>query len=344
MLAVRLLRGRPDVHPLRRDVPRANVGARPVRPVAKTDPDETTIRTGRAPTSRRRSSRGTRPRWERARTRLLAPSARTTSAARVVGDPLSSASASPRAARADLMTPWSTSGVLPSIRVPTLVCTARAISNRASSDRRAPSPTRFGNARSWSFPGIDHALLDDPDAIVDEVERFLTGRRRSRRSTRCSPRSCSPTSSAHPARAGGAPATARGTTCSRASREVAGPSWPASMRQRGDTAGDGFFATFDGPAGAFAAPARSAASSPVTARARVRAGCTPASARSWTGRSAGSPSDGRPRDGQGRASEVLVSQTVKDLVAGSGIDFEDRGAHELKGVPGEWRLYSVAST
>jgi class 3 adenylate cyclase len=41
--------------------------------------------------------------------------------------------------------------------------------------------------------------------------------------------------------------------------------------------------------------------------------------------------------------EVLVSRTVTDLVAGSGIDFEDRGEHELKGVPGTWRLYSVAS-
>ena len=39
--------------------------------------------------------------------------------------------------------------------------------------------------------------------------------------------------------------------------------------------------------------------------------------------------------------EVLVSQTVKDLVSGSGIEFEDRGAQELKGVPGEWRLYAV---
>lgn len=44
------------------------------------------------------------------------------------------------------------------------------------------------------------------------------------------------------------------------------------------------------------------------------------------------------------AGEVLVSQTVRDLVAGSGIEFEVRGAHELKGVPGEWRLYSVTST
>ena len=40
--------------------------------------------------------------------------------------------------------------------------------------------------------------------------------------------------------------------------------------------------------------------------------------------------------------EVLVSRTVKDLVVGSGIDFEDRGLHELKGVPGHWQLFAVA--
>ena len=42
-------------------------------------------------------------------------------------------------------------------------------------------------------------------------------------------------------------------------------------------------------------------------------------------------------------SEVLVSSTVRDLVAGSGLTFEDRGSHELKGIPGEWRLYAVAT-
>ena len=42
------------------------------------------------------------------------------------------------------------------------------------------------------------------------------------------------------------------------------------------------------------------------------------------------------------AGEVLVSRTVTDLVAGSGIEFEDRGAHALKGVPGEWELYAVS--
>jgi class 3 adenylate cyclase len=44
---------------------------------------------------------------------------------------------------------------------------------------------------------------------------------------------------------------------------------------------------------------------------------------------------------QAGADEVLVSNTVKDLVAGSGIKFIDRGAHELKGIPGQWRLFAV---
>jgi class 3 adenylate cyclase len=42
--------------------------------------------------------------------------------------------------------------------------------------------------------------------------------------------------------------------------------------------------------------------------------------------------------------EVLVSSTVRDLVAGSGLTFEDRGPHELKGIPGEWRLYAVTKS
>jgi class 3 adenylate cyclase len=40
--------------------------------------------------------------------------------------------------------------------------------------------------------------------------------------------------------------------------------------------------------------------------------------------------------------DVLVSSTLRDLVIGSGLEFEDRGAHQLKGVPGEWRLFAVA--
>ena len=69
---------------------------------------------------------------------------------------------------------------------------------------------------------------------------------------------------------------------------------------------------------------------------------TPANVNSWKAKSEGlqctlAPA-WRQRPGPG---EVLVSSTVKDLVAGSGIGFRDRGVVELKGVPGDWRLYSV---
>ena len=50
---------------------------------------------------------------------------------------------------------------------------------------------------------------------------------------------------------------------------------------------------------------------------------------------------GSARSRPGRPGRVLVSSTVKDLVAGSGLEFEDRGLHELKGIPGEWRLYAA---
>ena len=130
---------------------------------------------------------------------------------------------------------------------------------------------------------------------------------------------------------------ARATT-TRVSRR----SWRASAGREVDTAGDGFFATFDGPARAIrcaCAIARRAASS----ASRSEPVSTPASASCSTGRRPGS----RSRIGARVAAlagpgEVLVSQTVKDLVAGSGIAFDDRGAAELKGVPGEWRLYAVA--
>jgi class 3 adenylate cyclase len=53
------------------------------------------------------------------------------------------------------------------------------------------------------------------------------------------------------------------------------------------------------------------------------------------------PSRGLGRTPRADADEVLVSGTVKDLVAGSGIEFEDRGSHTLKGVPEQWRVFAV---
>ena len=106
--------------------------------------------------------------------------------------------------------------------------------------------------------------------------------------------------------------------------------------------GDGFLATFDGPARAI----RCAASSGRgvgRSGSRCAPGCTPASCEVMDDDVGGlAVHIGARVMGEAEPSEVLVSSTVKDLVVGSGIDFEDRGAHELRGVPGEWRLFAVA--
>jgi class 3 adenylate cyclase len=109
-----------------------------------------------------------------------------------------------------------------------------------------------------------------------------------------------------------------------------------------DTAGDGFFATFDGPARAIRcaqAIVEGVGSLGLSARAGVHAG----ECELHEGKVAGIAVNAGARVAAAAdPGEVLVSGTVKDLVAGSGIEFEDRGAHELKGVPGEWRLFAVS--
>jgi class 3 adenylate cyclase len=111
-----------------------------------------------------------------------------------------------------------------------------------------------------------------------------------------------------------------------------------------DTAGDGFFARFDGPARGI----RCAAAIREALRdlgLEVRLGLHTGECEVLDGKVAGiAVSIGARVSALAAAGEVLVSQTVKDLVAGSGIVFDDRGIQQLKGVPGEWRLYSVAAT
>jgi class 3 adenylate cyclase len=110
-----------------------------------------------------------------------------------------------------------------------------------------------------------------------------------------------------------------------------------------DTAGDGFFARFDGPARGI----RCAVAIREALRElglEVRLGLHTGECETLDGKVAGiAVSIGARISALAGAGEVLVSQTVKDLVAGSGIVFDDRGARQLKGVPGEWRLYCVAS-
>ena len=109
-----------------------------------------------------------------------------------------------------------------------------------------------------------------------------------------------------------------------------------------DTAGDGFFATFDGPARAI----RCACAIRESVRElglEVRAGLHTGECELLDGKVGGiAVHIGARVAGRADSGEVLVSNTVKDLVAGSGIGFEDRGEAALKGVPGEWRLFAVS--
>jgi class 3 adenylate cyclase/pimeloyl-ACP methyl ester carboxylesterase len=108
-----------------------------------------------------------------------------------------------------------------------------------------------------------------------------------------------------------------------------------------DTAGDGFFATFDGPARAVRC-AQTISASVSAIGLEVRAGVHTGEVETIDGKVGGMAVVIGARVGAlAGPSEVLVSQTVKDLVAGSGLVFEDAEEHELKGVPDRWRLYRV---
>lgn len=113
--------------------------------------------------------------------------------------------------------------------------------------------------------------------------------------------------------------------------------------QEVDTAGDGMFATFDGPARAI----RCAASIRHQAGALdidVRAGVHAGEVETIGGKPGGlAVHIGARVQARAEPGEILVSSTVKDLVAGSSLRFEDRSLHALKGVPGEWRLLQAVA-
>jgi class 3 adenylate cyclase len=109
-----------------------------------------------------------------------------------------------------------------------------------------------------------------------------------------------------------------------------------------DTAGDGFFAAFDGPARAV--EAASAISDALRdLNLEIRAGLHTGECEVTDGKIAGiAVSIGARISALAAPGEVLVSSTVKDLVAGSGLRFEERGEHQLKGIDESWRLFAVA--
>jgi pimeloyl-ACP methyl ester carboxylesterase len=253
------------------------------------------------------------------------------------------AAASPGAAR-DLILMNSqidVRNVLPAIGVPTLVIHRSGDRDSRPEEGRYLAE-RISGARFLELPGEAHAPFIDADQILDEVETFLTGHEPVPQPDRVL---------ATVLFTDIVGSTAKAVDLGDARwRELLGQHHALIRRQlerfQGhelDTAGDGFFARFDGPARAI----RCACS--ITAAVRnlgleIRAGLHTGECEVMDGKVGGIAVHIGARVAKEAApSEVLVSNTVKDLVAGSGIVFRDRGVAELKGVPGELRLFAVES-
>jgi class 3 adenylate cyclase/pimeloyl-ACP methyl ester carboxylesterase len=233
------------------------------------------------------------------------------------------------------------SGILPAVRVPTLVVHRtgdRTVDVEGGRDMAAHIP----GARLLELPGVDHIFYvgENVDQISDSIEEFLTGSRSSVPVDRVL-------------------ATVLFTDIV-GSTELAAALGDQRWRDLLDrhhgtvrrnlerfrgheikTTGDGFLATFDGPARAVrcaCAIAEDIRSLGIEVRAGLHTGeCE------IIGDDVGGIAVhiGARVAAIAGASEVLVSGTVKDLVAGSGLRFHDRGAHSLKGIPGEWRIFAA---
>ncbi|HEY6077141.1 MAG TPA: adenylate/guanylate cyclase domain-containing protein [Gaiella sp.] len=235
--------------------------------------------------------------------------------------------------------------VLSAVRVPTLVL------NRSEESPFVVKGARYvaaniPGARHVELPGADHALFaSQPELTLDAIEAFLQEAWDDR------------SADAEPDRVLATVlftdivgSTARAIELGDARwREVIEAHHALVRRQLGrfrgrelDAAGDGFFAAFDGPARAIKCACA------ITEGVRelgleVRAGLHAGECELVDGKVGGiAVHIGARVAANADAGEVVVSSTVKDLVAGSGIPFDERGAVELKGIPGEWRLFTVA--
>ncbi|MBL0141851.1 MAG: adenylate/guanylate cyclase domain-containing protein [Betaproteobacteria bacterium] len=252
-------------------------------------------------------------------------------------------SASPSAAVALLRmnTQIDVRAVLPAISAPTLVM-HRTGDLDVNIEEGRWLATRIPGARFVEFAGDDHMpWIGNSDSILDEVQEFLTGMRPERDVDRVLATVLFTDivgSTEHLARVGD---KAWKDMLAR-QREIVRRALSAFRGREVDTAGDGFFATFDGPArGVRCAFSIQEAARPLGLA--IRAGLHTGEVELDGERVGGMAVHiGARIAAQAGAGEALVSSTVKDLVSGSGLRFEDRGAHALKGVPGEWRLYAAS--
>jgi len=229
--------------------------------------------------------------------------------------------------------------VLPTIRVPTLIL-QRVDDRDVNVEEGRWIARRIPKAKYVELRGDAHLIwAGDVDAVVDEVEEFLTGSRRAHEPDRVLATVLFTDIVGSTERAADLGDRRWHELVdehhSRVRREL-----ERSHGREIDTAGDGFFASFDGPARAIRA-ACAIRESVKALGIEIRAGLHTGECELMQGKIGGiAVNTGARIASLARAGEVLVSSTVRDLVAGSGISFEDRGKHELKGV-GAWRLYSV---
>jgi class 3 adenylate cyclase len=230
--------------------------------------------------------------------------------------------------------------VLPAIRVPTLVLHRTGDHDVDIAEGRYLA-SKIPGAKFVELAGADHWIsAGDTGAIADEIEEFLTGTRPAPELDRVLATVLFTDivgSTARAAELGDRRwrdlLAAHDTTVRRELERFRG--------REVDTAGDGFLASFDGPARAVRcaiSAGEAVRELGVEMRAGIHTGECELDGRKIRGIAVHTGARIASLAGPG---EVLVSQTVKDLVAGSGLEFEFRGVHELKGVPGEWRLYAA---
>lgn len=251
-------------------------------------------------------------------------------------------SVSPKAA-ADLLrmnTLTDVREVLPSVRVPTLVLHAVGDRDVQAAEGRYIA-SRIAGAQYVEFPSGDHLFwASHQDEILAEIQDFLTGVR-----PPPDPDRILATVLFTDIVAGTKRAAALGDRRWRDLLESHHALVRAQLgRFRGveqDTAGDGFYATFDGPARAVRC-AFAVRDGVRRLGLEIRAGVHTGECEIVAGKLGGIAAiiGARVMDLAG-AGEVLATSTVHDLVSGSGLAFAERGAQALKGVPGEWRLFSV---
>ena len=253
-------------------------------------------------------------------------------------------SASPRAALAlaKMNTRFDVRGVLPAVHVPTLVLHRVGDQDVNVAEGRYIAE-HIPGAKFVELSGVDHLYYaGDVDELLGEVEEFLTGVRHG----------------VHHERVLATVLFTDIVDSSKKGAEIGDRRWRdllddhnALLRREIQrfggreikTTGDGFLATFDGPARAVRC-ALASCNNVQKLGIEIRAGLHTGECEIMGDDVGGVAVNiaARVLD-EAKASEVLVSGTVRDLVAGSGLRFDSRGKHELKGVPGEWELLAAQS-